>query len=263
MNIVDPIKINTLLANKQSADQRLKKALNHRSLVSDKINGKEDTGLFSERIVAVVQKGNATARLVEYAKEVKRANSELLEYAPQHFEATNNFFKEPLIIENVVRVHISTNKAISSHKISSETMVKRLNTFVSVKTKLLLTALDDNEKEQLKELIEQAKSEIAYFTRNKGDYRRRSAAHNDIVAMYNTYGGKTGPNSAQKVHATAGGLIFIRHSACKDENIIYSKKSSTNQSIYDVANGFECVLYPSSTMYSESEIELLRQARNK
>ncbi|MGI3081173.1 hypothetical protein ACRTEU_24125, partial [Vibrio alginolyticus] len=84
LKAIDIETLNQLLANKQTADARLKRALKHRATFSEQIDGKEDSGLFNDRIVAVVKRGNPTTRLLEYIEAAKSANKELLERAPQY-----------------------------------------------------------------------------------------------------------------------------------------------------------------------------------
>lgn len=149
LKAIDIETLNQLLANKQTADARLKRALKHRATFSEQIDGKEDSGLFNDRIVAVVKRGNPTTRLLEYIEAAKSANKELLERAPQYFNSSSNSFKETTVIENVRRVNITINKAASSQKVTGARLAKRLEAYLRDLDRKLSYDLPEDEKEQL------------------------------------------------------------------------------------------------------------------
>uniref|UniRef100_UPI00301D8927 hypothetical protein n=1 Tax=Staphylococcus aureus TaxID=1280 RepID=UPI00301D8927 len=60
LKAIDIETLNQLLANKQTADARLKRALKHRATFSEQIDCKEYSGLLFDRIFAVVKRGNPT-----------------------------------------------------------------------------------------------------------------------------------------------------------------------------------------------------------
>ncbi|HHX8579805.1 TPA: hypothetical protein ACVO3K_002950 [Vibrio diabolicus] len=263
---IDIETLNQLLANKQTADARLKRALKHRATFSEQIDGKEDSGLFNDRIVAVVKRGNPTTRLLEYIEAAKTANKELLERAPQYFNSSSNSFKETTVIENVRRVNITINKAASSQKVTGARLAKRLEAYLRDLDRKLSYDLPEDEKEQLINSKNTALNELKYFTDNADvEFRKRGQEHNDIVAIIHTYDGNNGGMSrvAKKVHVNAGGLVLIRHRSCKDHDVLVTNNTTAGRSIYDEANAFKSVLYPNANMYIESEVDAIREARKE
>ncbi|WP_272165577.1 hypothetical protein [Vibrio diabolicus] len=263
---IDIETLNQLLANKQTADARLKRALKHRATFSEQIDGKEDSGLFNDRIVAVVKRGNPTTRLLEYIEAAKTANKELLERAPQYFNSSSNSFKETTVIENVRRVNITINKAASSQKVTGARLAKRLEAYLRDLDRKLSYDLPEDEKEQLIDNKNTALNELKYFTDNADvEFRKRGQEHNDIVAIIHTYDGNNGGMSrvAKKVHVNAGGLVLIRHRSCKDHDVLVTNNTTEGRSIYDEANAFKSVLYPNANMYIESEVDAIREARKE
>ncbi|HHF0557880.1 hypothetical protein NB464_21545 [Vibrio diabolicus] len=263
---IDIETLNQLLANKQTADARLKRALKHRATFSEQIDGKEDSGLFNDRIVAVVKRGNPTTRLLEYIEAAKAANKELLERAPQYFNSSSNSFKETTVIENVRRVNITINKAASSQKVTGARLAKRLEAYLRDLDRKLSYDLPEDEKEQLIDNKNTALNELKYFTDNADvEFRKRGQEHNDIVAIIHTYDGNNGGISrvAKKVHVNAGGLVLIRHRSCKDHDVLVTNNTTEGRSIYDEANAFKSVLYPNANMYIESEVDAIREARKE
>ncbi|MCS0305753.1 hypothetical protein [Vibrio diabolicus] len=263
---IDIETLNQLLANKQTADARLKRALKHRATFSEQIDGKEDSGLFNDRIVAVVKRGNPTTRLLEYIEAAKTANKELLERAPQYFNSSSNSFKETTVIENVRRVNITINKAASSQKVTGARLAKRLEAHLRDLDRKLSYDLPEDEKEQLIDNKNTALNELKYFTDNADvEFRKRGQEHNDIVAIIHTYDGNNGGISrvAKKVHVNAGGLVLIRHRSCKDHDVLVTNNTTEGRSIYDEANAFKSVLYPNANMYIESEVDAIREARKE
>ncbi|HHX8330448.1 TPA: hypothetical protein ACVOYW_004226 [Vibrio alginolyticus] len=263
---IDIETLNQLLANKQTADARLKRALKHRATFSEQIDGKEDSGLFNDRIVAVVKRGNPTTRLLEYIEAAKTANKELLERAPQYFNSSSNSFKETTVIENVRRVNITINKAASSQKVTGARLAKRLEAYLRDLDRKLSYDLPEDEKEQLTNNKNTALNELKYFTDNADvEFRKRGQEHNDIVAIIHTYDGNNGGMSrvAKKVHVNAGGLVLIRHRSCKDHDVLVTNNTTEGRSIYDEANAFKSVLYPNANMYIESEVDAIREARKE
>ncbi|MGY5748030.1 hypothetical protein ACXHQO_16315 [Vibrio antiquarius] len=263
---IDIETLNQLLANKQTADARLKRALKHRATFSEQIDGKEDSGLFNDRIVAVVKRGNPTTRLLEYIEAAKTANKELLERAPQYFNSSSNSFKETTVIENVRRVNITINKAASSQKVTGARLAKRLEAYLRDLDRKLSYDLPEDEKEQLIANKNTALNELKYFTDNADvEFRKRGQEHNDIVAIIHTYDGNNGGISrvAKKVHVNAGGLVLIRHRSCKDHDVLVTNNTTEGRSIYDEANAFKSVLYPNANMYIESEVDAIREARKE
>ncbi|MFH4735130.1 hypothetical protein ACEUKD_23585 (plasmid) [Vibrio diabolicus] len=263
---IDIETLNQLLANKQTADARLKRALKHRATFSEQIDGKEDSGLFNDRIVAVVKRGNPTTRLLEYIEAAKTANKELLERAPQYFNSSSNSFKETTVIENVRRVNITINKAASSQKVTGARLAKRLEAYLRDLDRKLSYDLPEDEKEQLIDNKNTALNELKYFTDNADvEFRKRGQEHNDIVAIIHTYDGNNGGISrvAKKVHVNAGGLVLIRHRSCKDHDVLVTNNTTEGRSIYDEANAFKSVLYPNANMYIESEVDAIREARKE
>ncbi|MEN2271651.1 hypothetical protein AAGF18_18690 [Vibrio diabolicus] len=263
---IDIETLNQLLANKQTADARLKRALKHRATFSEQIDGKEDSGLFNDRIVAVVKRGNPTTRLLEYIEAAKTANKELLERAPQYFNSSSNSFKETTVIENVRRVNITINKAASSQKVTGARLAKRLEAYLRDLDRKLSYDLPEDEKEQLINNKNTALNELKYFTDNADvEFRKRGQEHNDIVAIIHTYDGNNGGISrvAKKVHVNAGGLVLIRHRSCKDHDVLVTNNTTEGRSIFDEANAFKSVLYPNANMYIESEVDAIREARKE
>ncbi|NAW53830.1 hypothetical protein CAG67_07810 [Vibrio sp. V41_P2S12T139] len=263
---IDIETLNQLLANKQTADARLKRALKHRATFSEQIDGKEDSGLFNDRIVAVVKRGNSTTRLLEYIEAAKTANKELLERAPQYFNSSSNSFKETTVIDNVRRVNITINKAASSQKVTGARLAKRLEAYLRDLDRKLSYDLPEDEKEQLINDKNTALNELKYFTDNADvEFRKRGQEHNDIVAIIHTYDGNNGGISrvAKKVHVNAGGLVLIRHRSCKDHDVLITNNTTEGRSIYDEANAFKSVLYPNANMYIESEVDAIREARKE
>ncbi|MCS0376535.1 hypothetical protein AB1J03_19720 [Vibrio diabolicus] len=263
---IDIETLNQLLANKQTADARLKRALKHRATFSEQIDGKEDSGLFNDRIVAVVKRGNSTTRLLEYIEAAKTANKELLERAPQYFNSSSNSFKETTVIDNVRRVNITINKAASSQKVTGARLAKRLEAYLRDLDRKLSYDLPEDEKEQLINDKNTALNELKYFTDNADvEFRKRGQEHNDIVAIIHTYDGNNGGISrvAKKVHVNAGGLVLIRHRSCKDHDVLVTNNTTEGRSIFDEANAFKSVLYPNANMYIESEVDAIREARKE
>ncbi|ELB2239492.1 hypothetical protein QNZ73_004015 [Vibrio parahaemolyticus] len=263
---IDIDTLNQLLANKQTADARLKRALKHRATFSEQIDGKEDSGLFNDRIVAVVKRGNPTTRLLEYIDAAKAANKELLERAPQYFNSSSNSFKETTVIDNVRRVNITINKAASSQKMTGARLVKRLEAYLRDVDRQLSYELPEDELEQLNKNKADALREMDYFQKHADvEFRKRGQEHNDIVAIIHTYDGDNGGMSrvAKKVHVNAGGLVVIRHRSCKDHDVLITNNTTEGRSIFDEANGFKSVLYPTSTMYIESELNAIRETRKE
>ncbi|EOX4805109.1 hypothetical protein ACFKIT_003731 [Vibrio alginolyticus] len=266
LKAIDIETLNQLLANKQTADARLKRALKHRATFSEQIDGKEDSGLFNDRIVAVVKRGNPTTRLLEYIEAAKSANKELLERAPQYFNRTSNSFKETTVIENVRRVNITINKAASSQKVTGARLAKRLEAYLRDLDRKLSYDLPEDEKEQLTNNKNTALNELKYFKDNADvEFRKRGQEHNDIVAIIHTYDGNNGGISrvAKKVHVNAGGLVLIRHRSCKDHDVLITNNTTEGRSIFDEANAFKSVLYPNANMYIESEVDAIREARKE
>nr|WP_182028069.1 hypothetical protein [Vibrio parahaemolyticus] len=263
---IDIETLNQLLANKQTADARLKRALKHRATFSEQIDGKEDSGLFNDRIVAVVKRGNPTTRLLVYIDAAKAANKELLERAPQYFNSSSNSFKETTVIDNVRRVNITINKAASSQKMTGSHLIKRLEAYLRDIDRQLSYELPEDELEQLNKNKADALRELYYFRKHAEiEFRKRGQEHHDIVAIIHTFDGNDSTVSrvAKKVHVNAGGLVVIRHRSCKDHNVLITNNTTEGRSIFDEANSFKSVLYPTATMYIESELNAIRESRKE
>lgn len=263
---VDIDTLNRLLANKQKADDRYKKAMLHRATYKEDIELTDDDGNQNQRVICIVKKGNQTTRLLEYAKAVVDANKELLDAAPEYFDGKSNMFKEPTIVDGARKITITVNKAASSRLITGATISKLLHSRKRNNTVKLQHELSEEERCNLEEEQVKIDKELAYFEdKQELQIRRRSQEHRDVVALcfmpITGQAGKTKP--ADKIHVNAGGLIIIRHRSCADSdiNIVDNTTSTGRYSIYDEANPIETVLAETVRFYDESELALIRQAR--
>tara|TARA_Y100000588_G_scaffold127589_1_gene139819 strand:- start:5958 stop:6842 length:885 start_codon:yes stop_codon:yes gene_type:complete len=263
---VDIDTLNRLLANKQKADDRYKKAMLHRATYKEDIELKDDDGNQNQRVICIVKKGNQTTRLLAYAQAVVDANKALLEAAPEYFDAKSNMFKEPTIVDGARKVTITVNKAASSRLVTGATISKLLRSRKRNNTVKLQHELTEEERDNLEKEQITIDKELAYFEdKQEMRIRRRSQEHRDVMALcFMPITGKAGKTKpADKIHVNAGGLIIIRHRSCDDSdiNIVDNTTATGRYSIYDEANPIETVLAESVSFYDESELELIRQAR--
>ncbi|WP_237363827.1 hypothetical protein, partial [Vibrio marisflavi] len=123
---IDQHTVNLLLAAKDQADMKMRTALSKHAFYSESVTTSGDADLFDERIVCVLSKSKITQRIIEKVNTLKQANEELLEAAPMYFSRSSNAFKEPLLLNNVVQLHLTINTAVNSRKCTSKQLIKRL-----------------------------------------------------------------------------------------------------------------------------------------
>ncbi|QFT40060.1 MULTISPECIES: hypothetical protein [unclassified Vibrio] len=264
---IDIDTLNGLLAAKQIADDRLKKALLHRATFTEDLQQKDENGETLQRIVCIAKRGNTTTRLINYIDDVKKANKELLERAPQYFDSSSLIFREPTIIYDARKITLTINKTASTRTVTGKQIAKMVRARMRNIESQLRYDLPEEERSRLEDLIVNGQVELDYYDNNPDKkFKRRSFEHRDVIAIcrHRDPANPSRTLPAAKTHVNSGGLIIIRHRSCLDSDInIIDNTGADSRSIYDEVVPLQTILDIKAQIYDDAELELVREARKK
>lgn len=263
-------KMDRLLSNKAVADLRVRTAMKHRAIFSGIMDEVDENGKKMERIICFIKRNESSNRLLKYIEQAEKANEELLEFAPMHFNRNTPMFRLPVVRRGVVDVSVSIHNATSTKLDTGERIAKMIRLHLRTIEAKLVYENDPEKKRELEETIERGLLELKYYESNpdKKIRRRSNAPSKDVVVllrMADYFGKNAQANTREKLHAHSGGVVLIRSSyhEAKEINIIDTSKKKKNSSVYDNLQPLKTILPFNYSLYDEDLVNLERANRAK
>lgn len=246
-----------LIAKKHALDLEMSTLMKSFKIHEDQMNKATETLHSGLRIISAVDNKSLEFKmLMDKRDELIEHNKKILELEPDMFKSDSYLFREPQVIENVVRITVTVNSANASAVRTTEQLVARYDREIKRRKKKI-------EKEDNQEVIEELQQEIAVLTRERNQfaltpnkkYRLRTQSHKDVIAICR----RAGMGESDKIRVNASGLIIAKNKDCTINDITASDKGYRRGSIYEQLIPIQNSLGLTGSLYDEELAELIRQ----